>query len=165
MTNLRMTSNLQLLSIQRDGRVEGRPVAFPDLAQGILQATIEMYDSLGYQEPWIGYLAVQENAVVGTCGFKSPPKDNRVEIAYFTFPDFEGRGIATDMASQLLAIAQTHAPQVQLIAQTLLGRNASHRVLEKVGFQCVEKIDHPEDGVVWEWHLCDRPTTAKSTAR
>lgn len=42
---------------------------------------------------------------VGTCGFKSSPDQGRVEIAYFTFPDFEGRGLATAMAGELLAIA------------------------------------------------------------
>jgi RimJ/RimL family protein N-acetyltransferase len=38
-------------------------------------------------------------------------------------------------------------------AQTLPERNASHRVLEKLGFEAVETVDHPEDGMVLEWQL------------
>jgi RimJ/RimL family protein N-acetyltransferase len=44
-------------------------------------------------------------------------------------------------------------PSVVVAAQTLPERNASHRVLEKLGFRHVETIEHPEDGTVWEWQL------------
>ncbi|HEX9698715.1 MAG TPA: GNAT family N-acetyltransferase [Acidobacteriota bacterium] len=104
--------------------------------------------SVGFEEPWIGYLVLADEAAVGTCGFKSPPRDGRVEIAYFTFPAFEGRGFATAMAAELVTIARQHDSAVVVAAQTLPQRNASHRVLEKLGFRHVETIDHPEDGIV-----------------
>ena len=47
---------------------------------------------------WDGYLVVDEDSreVVGSCAFKTAPTDDgTVEIAYFTYPEFEGRGYAT----------------------------------------------------------------------
>ena len=103
--------------------------------------------------PCVGYLALHDSIPVGTCGFKSVPTDKRVEIAYFTFPDFEGRGLASAMAGELVAIAQRSASSVVIAAQTLSERNASHRVLEKLGFEVVGTVDHPDDGMVLEWQL------------
>jgi len=115
--------------------------------------TVDLYDSVGFEPPWIGYLALADATPIGTCSFKSPPRGGRVEIAYFTLPEFEGRGFATAMAAELVALASRHRPAVSVAAQTLPGRNASHRVLEKLGFSHVATIDHPEDGTVWEWQL------------
>src|SRR3712207_7923797 len=46
----------------------------------------------------------------GTCGFKSRPRDGRVEIAYFTFPEHQRKGIGRQMAAALVEIA-CHAPE------------------------------------------------------
>ena len=56
------------------------------------------------------------------------------EIAYFTFPEFEGRGIATAMARELLDLAKTAEPGIVVTAQTLPQHNASTRILEKLDF-------------------------------
>ena len=111
----------------------------------------ELYESVGFEQPWVGYLALDGSIPVGTCAFKSPPCDGRAEIAYATFTGFEGRGFATAMAAELLALARRHDPTVIVTAQTLPQRNASHRVLEKLGFSHVATLEHPEDGTVWEW--------------
>ena len=47
---------------------------------------------------------------------------------------------------------------VAMAAQTLPGRNASHRVLENLGFLHVATLDHPEDGTIWEWQLPSDPS-------
>lgn len=119
----------------------------PDVMQGVRR----MYEVSGYQPPWTGYLAWMEGEWVGTCAFKSAPQGNRVEIAYFTFPDCEGRGIATKMAELLLAIADEAAPTLIVTAQTLPAANASTRILEKLRFQRTREFVHPQDGLVWEW--------------
>ncbi|MGI8897844.1 MAG: GNAT family N-acetyltransferase [Pyrinomonadaceae bacterium] len=75
------------------------------LATEVVEATTQLYRAVGYEPPWGGYLAFENGACVGSCGFKSPPQTNRVEIAYFTFPGHEARGIATQMASELIRIA------------------------------------------------------------
>jgi RimJ/RimL family protein N-acetyltransferase len=119
----------------------------------VLQATAGLYETAGFAPPWICYLAFRDGANVGTCGFKAAPVEGRVEIAYFTFPPFEGQGIATAMASELLAIAASADPSVRVTARTLPQRNASHRVLEKLGFRSAEMVQDPEDGTVLEWRL------------
>jgi tetratricopeptide (TPR) repeat protein len=109
----------------------------------------------GYEPPWIGYLAIEEDTCVGFCGFKSPPQNNRVEIAYFTFPEYESRGVATRMAAELIRMALDKTPAVTVAAQTLPEENASTSVLKKLRFRLVDSVEHPEDGLVWEWHLRD----------
>lgn len=106
--------------------------------------------------PWICYVAVTNGRIVGTCGFKSAPVDGRVEIAYFTFPGYEEKGVATQMARHLLMIAGDAQPDLTVAAQTLPERNASHRVLEKLGFTCKGSLEHPEDGTVLEWQKSSR---------
>jgi RimJ/RimL family protein N-acetyltransferase len=144
---------ISLVSIDRDGAPRGYEGPLPEGAPEVLRATAALYESVGFAEPWIGYLAVADGGPIGTCGFKSPPRQGRVEIAYFTFPTFEGRGFATAMASELIAVAARQDPSVQVAAQTLPERSASHRILEKLGFRHVATLDHPEDGTVWEWQL------------
>jgi [ribosomal protein S5]-alanine N-acetyltransferase len=146
---------MRLLPIQRGGVIPESVGQLPAEADGVLVATSELYDSAGYAPPWICYVAVLSDKVVGTCGFKAAPIQGRVEIAYFTFPGYEGKGIATQMARQLVSMARDADSDVIVAAQTLPERNASHRVLEKLGFSCVGSLEHPEDGTVLEWHKAD----------
>lgn len=148
-----MIKDVSLITIDHDGVPRGYTGDLPEATAEIFRATVKLYESVGFKEPWVCYLAVFESTPVGTCGFKSPPCNGRVEIAYFTFPEFEGRGFATAMAAQLITIAKRHQPSILVFAQTLPERNASHRILEKLGFNCVGKIEHPEDGTVCEWQL------------
>jgi ribosomal-protein-alanine N-acetyltransferase len=144
---------IELTPVDVDGKPRDFDHPLSATAREVLLATGALYDAVGFEEPWIGYLVVAGSQAVGTCGFKSPPLDGRVEIAYFTFPEYENRGLATQMAGQLIALAQGAAADVNIVAQTLPERNASTRVLEKSGFRRVGTVDHPEDGEVWEWQL------------
>ena len=94
-----------LFPIQADGSVGGFTGAMPELAVSIIEYTSEMYAKTGFMPPWIGYLASRDSTIVGTCGFKGPPEENAVEIAYFTFPGNEGDGVATAMATVLVELA------------------------------------------------------------
>lgn len=85
--------------------------------------------------------------------FKSPSENNRVEIAYFTFPEYEGQGVATRMAQTPIRIAFDTGPQLTIAAQTLPEENASTAILKKLGFQFVAELENSEDGKVWEWEL------------
>ena len=92
--------------------------------------------------------------VVGSCGFKAAPSpDGSVEIAYFTYPGFEGRGYATKMARKLIPLASSSALVRQVIAHTLPETNASTRVLAKAGMTFVGEVIDPEDGRVWRWQV------------
>jgi RimJ/RimL family protein N-acetyltransferase len=126
-------------------------VPLPEQAKDVCRSMVELYTAVGFVPPWIGYLATAGSNVVGTCAFKGPKENGRVEIAYFTFPAFEGQGIATAMARSLIDIAFSHAPDVLVVAQTAPEKNASTTILGKLGFTFVGGIQHPEDGLVWEW--------------
>ena len=119
---------------------------------GVIEATRNLYASRGYLHPWVCYLAVLGSDCVGTCGFTGPPAEGVVEIAYFTFPGGEGRGVATKMAELLVDIAlKSNLEGLQVIAHTLPVHNASTSILAKVGFQFCGEVLHEEDGMVWKW--------------
>ena len=142
---------MELIAILQDGVPERRVQGPPAQAQEVLAGTAQMYAAVGFVRPWIAYLAVEGGACVGTCAFKSAPRDGRVEIAYFSFPGNEGRGVATRMAAALVEIARATDAQVAVAAQTLPEESASTEVLKKLGFEHVDTLEHPEDGTVWEW--------------
>jgi RimJ/RimL family protein N-acetyltransferase len=82
-----------------------------------------------------------------------------VEIAYFTFPHREGRGIATAMVRELTERALQYVSLV--IAHTLPLENASCKILRRCGFERAGEMIDPEDGLVWRWQY---PTIASRDA-
>lgn len=113
----------------------------------------DWYAKVGYEPPWIGYVAFDGSECVGMCGFKTAPQNGASEIAYGTVKNHEGKGYATQMARQLIDLANKTDPKIKITAQTLPQISASTSVLEKLGFIYAADIQHPEDGLVWEWHL------------
>jgi RimJ/RimL family protein N-acetyltransferase len=105
-------------------------------------------------DPWhFGFAVVHvaDRAVIGIAGFKGPPADGVVEIAYGLVPSYQGQGFATEAAQALVAFA-FDSSQVRVIrAHTLPEPNASTRVLARCGFQRVGEVLDPEDGLVWRF--------------
>jgi CYTH domain-containing protein/GNAT superfamily N-acetyltransferase len=158
---------LRLVAIDRAGQpVEGGP-RLDEPALEVCRSTAALYARCGFVPPWLGYLATAGDDVVGTCAFKSAPAAGEVEIAYFTFPRFEGRGIATAMARQLVSLARAIDPTLVLMAHTLPSANASTRVLEKLGFNRTGTGVDEEVGEVWQWKLAGeaRPVAAADKSR
>jgi RimJ/RimL family protein N-acetyltransferase len=126
-----------------------------EIAAEMATATLDLYEKTGATEPWISYFALREsdNALLGTCAFKSSPVHGLVEIAYFTFPGYEGQGVASVMARELLKIAFDDYGVKAVLAHTLPQENASTAILQKRGFTLVEAVDDPDDGPVWRWAL------------
>src|SRR4051812_39679528 len=104
---------MNLVPIPRSGDVDGK-IDLSETPRSVILQTVQMYGRRGYVEPWIGYLAVEGEIWVGCCGFTAPPVDGIVEIAYFTFPGFERRGIATGMTRRLITIATESDPFVSI---------------------------------------------------
>jgi [ribosomal protein S5]-alanine N-acetyltransferase len=148
---------IHLVPINADGNAPG---VLPAAAAEVLTSMAAVYQRTGFEPPWTGYLAFDGAECVGTCAFKSPPRENRVEIAYFTFPGHEGKAVATRMARALIQIATSTLPGITVTAQTLPETNASTRILQNLGFKNVGEVQHPEDGRVWEWSL--HPTAKPS---
>jgi RimJ/RimL family protein N-acetyltransferase len=115
--------------------------------------TRQMLDACPRDVPWGAYLVadVDTREVVGTCAFKDAPSpEGEVEIAYHTYPGYEGRGYARAMAARLLDIAKSAK---RVVAHTLPQQNASTRVLERLGFARAGEVRDAENGVAWRWEL------------
>jgi ribosomal-protein-alanine N-acetyltransferase len=156
---------LRLIAITAEGQPATPVGEMPEIAAEVMAATADMYRTSGFEPPWTGYLAVSDGRIVGTCAFKCAPVDESVEIAYFTFPEFEGRGIATAMATELIAIARATRPGLLITSQTRAERNASNAILGKLGFTFAGPVLHPEDGEIWEWHLGESNDAARENPR
>lgn len=144
---------MHLVPIEKQGAVTIVAEDPSGSVTGVLEQVAALYSRRGFEPPWICYLAEEEGAWVGTCGFAGPPSGGEVEIAYFTFPGHEGRGIATRMAATLLdltlPVASLHG--LRFVAHTLPHEGASTSILRRLGFSLLGPVDHPEDGTVWKW--------------
>lgn len=139
------------MQVLRDGSLP-EPLALPAAAEGVLKSTLALYQRAGYVPPWTGYLASEGEECVGACAFTAPPHEGRVEIAYYTFPEHRGRGIAAQMARALLDIAASADRRLLVVAHTLPQHGASTHILEKLGFAHVGAWKDPDAGLVWVWH-------------
>lgn len=144
---------MQLMPIEDTGATLAPTGGATEVVAQVIEATLSLYARRGYKQPWTGYLAVQGDRIVGTCGFAGPPIEGEVEMAYFTFPGFEGRGVATQMAQELLRICRPAAREagVQFFAHTLPAEGPSTSILRKLGFSNAGLVQHAEDGAVWKW--------------
>ncbi|MDH3708927.1 MAG: GNAT family N-acetyltransferase [Cyclobacteriaceae bacterium] len=143
-----MTASLTPIT---QSRQEMRPYLYHPFAEAVFEATEQLYLVKGYHQPWIGYFALRDNIVVGVGGFKGQPKDNIVELAYATVPEFEGQGVAHSICKSLVKIAHEHSPRLGIRARTLPQTNASTHILQKAGFTKLGEVQDPDDGPVWEW--------------
>ena len=122
-------------------------------AQATLSQSIDFLTKNPRPARWGSYLAQAEvgDMIQGYCSFIAAPDERgEVEIAYFTFPAFEGQGIATEMARQMLEIVDKCGAAL-VLAHTLPESNASTRILVKHGFVRAGDAVDPDEGVVWRW--------------
>ena len=124
-----------------------------DTIAEVAEITLAFYERTNAEAPWISYLSKDNVNIVGLCSFVGAPKDGVIEIAYFTFPAYEGRGIATAMTGLLMIIAQREPTLRALIAHTLQEENASTQILKKHGFQRDGIAIDADAGEVWRWKL------------
>lgn len=128
------------------------PDKWSEFGRKIFEYSLAKLERDPASQPWWTYLIIHQpdNTLIGTCGYKGPPEEGRVDIGYEITPTYRGQGLATEAAGLLVQYAQRR-PEVKFIqAHTLVGPNASTRVLEKCGFRFVRALDSVE-GQIWEW--------------
>ena len=120
---------------------------------GVAEAYATLYRRTEAASPWTGYFAFDARSgdLVGSCGFKDVCRDGAVEIAYFTFPEYEGRGVGSAMAAGLVDIAKAEADVERIVAHTLPRESASCRILRRLDFVLLGPVEDLEDGTVWRW--------------
>lgn len=124
--------------------------ANPD-CQKLFKSYPDYYYKTGYDPPWIGYWVIRDNKVAGVGGFTGKPRDGKVEIAYGTFKEYEGQGIASFSCIQLIAIAKTTDPKIIITAKTAPENNASTKILQRNGFEFTGIVQDEGIGDAWEW--------------
>jgi len=128
---------------------------FDFLRAQVVEPNVAHLERVPRAAPFGAYLAADSGSseAVGTCAFVTGPIGREVEIAYFTFPPHEGRGIATAMALALVDVARASGAVDTVCAHTLREPSASTRVLARAGFGGRRDVVHAEDGPIWRWEL------------
>jgi RimJ/RimL family protein N-acetyltransferase len=97
---------------------------------------------------WLHYAVLHQSpvgpALVGSVGYKGPPKGGVVEIGYSIVPSYQRQGLATEACQALIESAWSRGADV-IIAHTLEGLEPSLGVLRKLGFRPSQS---PEPGVL-----------------
>ena len=143
--------NVILIRCGPDGTSVSPVEALPDDLAANCLLSADLYRRVGYVEPWVSYIAVADGIPVGGGAFVGPPKDGSVEIAYFTLPNHQRRGIAGQIAARLIEIARAEDPSIKLKAFTLMEENPSVRILRQHGFVIAGTAQDADAGEVWEW--------------
>ena len=139
---------------------EAIDISVSEECQQVITMYEAFYPKIGFNVPWVGYFIVRENQIVGSCGFVGSPKNGKVEIAYWTFREFEGQGIASFACEELVSLAYRTDPNLTVTAKTAPVHNASSKILQKNGFVFTEIVQDEEIGDAWLW---THKKTANST--
>ena len=106
-----------------------------------LRAGLEHWERNGFG-PWV-FHARDTGEAVGNAMLRRVEIEGRpeVEVGYRVAASWWGRGIATEMASALVAVARDRLGLADIVAFTLPYNLASRRVMEKVGFTYERDIE------------------------
>lgn len=146
-------AGFRLIPCDRDGRLSVPMDTLPPAIVEACNSTADLYNSVGFQPPWVGYAAFAGADAIGGGAFVGPPVNRRAEIAYFTLEEYRGRGFATSTARALAEIARAADPGIELFAKTAPEANASVRILQKLGFAFDGVVEDHEIGEAWAWIL------------
>ena len=127
----------------------------PEIRTQVSADYLALLEKSALQDPWVhGFHVLNaEGVVVGLCGFKGPPIEGMVEIAYAIDPEHQRRGYATAAARAAATFAFESGEVRTVRAHTLPDGIASQRVLAKAGFLKVGEVVDPDDGLVWRFEL------------
>ncbi|HEY4197232.1 MAG TPA: GNAT family protein [Mucilaginibacter sp.] len=147
---------MELLPVKEHLDQNTKFAANPD-CQESLQMCIDFYKRVGFNPPWVCYYVQLDGQLVAAAAFKGKPVNNKVEIAYGTFPQYQNRGIGSKIAGTLVKLALKTDPTVRVTAQTLMEENYSARILRKNNFVIIGTAIDEDEGEVLEWEYKPHP--------
>ncbi len=133
--------------------VEGQWTEFGTVA---LQYSLDRLSESADEAGWWTYFPIykKENKLIGSGGYKGKPtEDGAVEIGYEIAGRYRNKGLATELAKGLIENAFKNDKVKFILAHTLGHENPSTHVLKKCGFEKVENINDPDNGLIWKWML------------
>jgi RimJ/RimL family protein N-acetyltransferase len=123
---------------------------------GALKYALDKLTESQEEKNWWTYFPIykQDNKLIGSGGYKGKPTtDGTVELGYEIATEYRNRGLATEMTKGLIENAFRDDRVTSIIAHTLGQDNPSTKVLQKCGFEKVEEINDPDDGLIWKWEV------------
>jgi RimJ/RimL family protein N-acetyltransferase len=164
------TTNLQLLIIERihvEAFLRNKselakilrvsiPNSWPTFPEAFSIPAEESHEANPPTNEWNGFFFIhqKDNVLVGNGGFYGQPDDSgTVEIGYEIAPEYWNRGFATEAVQAMINFAFAHEEVKAIMAHTLAEKNASNKVLQKVGMEFVAEIDDFEQGKTWRWQI------------
>ncbi len=130
--------------------------SWTEFGVGALQYSLDRLLESEDENNWWTYFPIhrQDNKLIGSGGYKGKPTtDGSVELGYEIATTYRNRGLATEMTRGLIENAFNDKRVKSINAHTLGQENPSTKVLQKCGFQKVQEIIDPEDGLLWKWEL------------
>jgi ribosomal-protein-alanine N-acetyltransferase len=112
----------------------------PESAADALPLFLGWLEAAPDQVGWFGWYALMSEStdgsptLVGGGGFLGPPNKGEVQIGYSMLPQFQRRGIATEMVAGLVGWALNQPDVACIVGETEWENPASVQVLKKIGF-------------------------------
>jgi [ribosomal protein S5]-alanine N-acetyltransferase len=112
----------------------------PESAADALPLFLSWLEAAPDKAGWFGWYALLLDSeaalptLVGGGGFLGPPAQGEVQIGYSMLPQFQQRGIATEMVAGLVGWALNHSDVTCIVGETEWENPASVQVLTKIGF-------------------------------
>lgn len=131
------------------------PDQWTEFGTPVFQYALDKISTEPKSAGWWTYFPILKasNTLIGSCGYKGPPRAGEVEIGYEIAPAYRQQGYATEMVGALIKNAWQHPEVNTICAHTLPEENPSTRILLKYGMKKTAAIDDPEDGTIWRWEL------------
>jgi [ribosomal protein S5]-alanine N-acetyltransferase len=110
--------------------------------QRFLRKHLDHWDRYGYGL-WV-FRDREDGRFVGRAGLLNTyvGGNDEVELAYALVAEYWGRGLATEMAGEILAVAFEKLGMEDVVCFTLTTNRASQRVMEKAGFEYERDVVH-----------------------
>ncbi|MDF2438230.1 MAG: GCN5-related N-acetyltransferase [Bacteroidota bacterium] len=127
-----------------------------EFGESALKYSLDKLSESEEEKNWWTYFPIhkQDNKLIGSGGYKGKPNiAGTVELGYEISAEYRNRGLATEMAEGLINNAFRDDRVKIIIAHTLGKHNPSTKVLQKCGFEKVEEINDPDEGLIWKWEL------------
>jgi RimJ/RimL family protein N-acetyltransferase len=111
----------------------------PDFAEVLpsIRGWVERDEALAV---WTYAIVLREprRRLVGEIGYKGPPNSEAlVEIGYALLPEARRNGYASEAVTALVAWALQRRDVLRVTAETVIGNDASERVLQRAGFRLI----------------------------
>jgi len=132
------------------------PDNWSEFGKTYLEYSLQKLTENTEESGWLTFFPIhkQDNKLIGSGGYKGKPTEiGTVEIGYEIAPGYRNKGLATEMTEALISNAFKDNRVKTVIAHTLAQENASTKILINFGFEKIEEINDPDDGLIWKWEL------------